>query len=96
MRLKPLQTVFVRDGKALLADGTIAASTSNVFDEFLNLLSFGIDLKQAIKSCTINPASAIGVQNTTGSIEKGKYADLLIVDEDYNIKNVFIKGKKII
>ncbi len=90
------QTVFVRDGKALLADGTIAASTSNIFDEFLNLLSFGIDLKQAIKSCTINSATAIGAENTTGSIAEGKFADLLIVDEDYNIKNVFVKGKKII
>ena len=90
------QTVYVRDGKALLEDGTIAASTSNLFDEFINLLSFGIDFTHAIKSCTINPAKAIGADKTTGSIEAGKYADLLIIDNDYNIKNIFVKGKKII
>lgn len=90
------QTVYVRDGKALLADGTIAASTSNIFDEFKNLLSFGIDFKHAVKSCTINPAKAIGQDKVTGSIEVGKNADLLLVDEKMEIKGVFIKGEKII
>ena len=90
------QTVYVRDGKALLADGTIAASTSNIFDEFRNLLAFGIPFKHAVKSCTINPAKAIGQDRITGSIEKGKNADLLIVDEKMEIKGVYIKGKKII
>lgn len=90
------QTVYVRDGKALLADGTIAASTSNIFDEFKNLLSFGIDFKHAVKSCTINPAKAIGKDKTTGSIKKDKFADLLIIDENYNIKSVYVRGKKVI
>lgn len=90
------QPVYVRDGKALLADGTIAASTSNIFDEFKNLLSFGIPFKHAVKSCTINPARAIGRDSVTGSIEKGKNADLLFVDEKMEIKGVYVKGEKII
>lgn len=89
------QKVFVKNGCAKLADGTIAGSTVNLFDEFKNLLSFGIPLKQAVKSCTINPAKSIGVQNLTGSIEVGKSADLLITDNDFSqIKAVFVKGKK--
>ncbi len=51
------QKVYVRDGKALLADGTIAASTTNLYDEFRNVLRFGIPFRQALKSCTINPAA---------------------------------------
>ncbi len=90
------QTVYVHDGKALLADGTIAASTSNIFDEFRNLLSFGIPFRHAVKSCTINPARAIGQDEIAGSIEKGKNADLLLVDEKMEIKGVYIKGEKII
>ena len=62
------QTVYVRGGKALLKDGTIAASTTNIFDEFKNLLSFGVDEKQALKSCTINPAKVVGKDKETGSI----------------------------
>ena len=87
------QTVYVKDGKALLADGTIAASTSNVYEELKNVIRYGIPVKQAIKSATINPAKAIRVDNETGSIEVGKYADILVVDKDFNIKLVIVKGQ---
>lgn len=90
------QTVYVKDGKALLADGTIAASTTNIYQEFLNLLSFGIDFRHAIKSCTINPAKAIGADDLTGSIAKGKFADLVVLDSENEIKAVLIKGKLIL
>lgn len=86
------QTVYVRDGKALLQDGTIAASTSNVYDEFKNVLSFGIPFRQALKSVTINPARAIRADSVTGSVEPGKRADLLVLDSQYNIKMVIVKG----
>lgn len=88
------QPVYVRDGKALLADGTIAASTSNLHKEFCNVISFGIPAKQAVKSCTINPAKVIGVDNVTGSIKEGKLADLLVLNEDLSIKTVIIRGKE--
>lgn len=87
------QPVYVRDGKALLADGTIAASTSNVYKELKNVISFGIPEKQAVKSATINPAKAIRADRETGSIEEGKLADILVVDKDYNIRLVIVKGK---
>ena len=87
------QPVYVRDGKALLADGTIAASTSNVYKELKNVISFGIPEKQAVKSATINPAKAIRADRETGSIEEGKLADILVVDKDFNIKLVIVKGK---
>lgn len=87
------QTVYVKNGKALLADGTIAASTSNVFEELKNVISFGIPKKQAIKSATINPAKAIRADDITGSIKAGKNADILVIDDEFNIKLVMVKGK---
>lgn len=86
------QTVYVKDGKALLEDGTIAASTSNVYEELKNVIRFGIPKKQAIKSATINPARSIRVDRETGSIAAGKRADLLVLDNDLNIKLVVVKG----
>lgn len=87
------QRVFVKDGTARLADGTVAGSTTNIFSEFQNLLRFGIPLKQIVKSCTINPARSIGVDKQTGSIEEGKHADLLVLSSDFKeIKAVFVKG----
>ena len=81
---------------ARLADGTLAGSVTNLFDEFHNLIGYGIPLKQALKSVTINPAKAIGADKTTGSIEVGKYADLVVTSKDLKeIKAVFIKGKRV-
>ena len=86
------QTVYVRGGKALLKDGTIAASTSNIHAEFKNLLEFGIPFATALRACTINPARAIRADDTTGSLKVGKYADLVVLDRDNEIRSVFVKG----
>ena len=87
------QAVYVKEGKALLADGTIAASTSNIYQELKNVISYGIPVKQAIKSCTINPARAIRVDQMTGSIQPGKLADILVVDKNFEIKLVLVRGQ---
>lgn len=88
------QQVFVEEnGKyAVLADGTIAASITNIHTEFKNLISFGIDFKTALKACTINPAKAINEDDKIGSIQTGKCADLVFLDENLNIKEVYING----
>lgn len=87
----------IKTDAARLPDGTLAGSSTNLFDEFKNIISFGIPLKQAIKSVTINPAKAIGADKITGSIEEGKNADLVVLSEDFSeIKAVYIKGKQVI
>lgn len=89
------QKVIVKSGKAHLENGTIAGSTANLFDEFKNLLSFGIPFESALKSCTINPARVIGVDDVCGSLAVGKRADIIFVDSAMNLKHVMIKGKMI-
>ncbi|MGN0523170.1 MAG: N-acetylglucosamine-6-phosphate deacetylase [Eubacterium sp.] len=88
------QMTYVKNGYkvARLADGTIAASITNIFDELKNLISFGIDFKTALKSCTINPARVIGMDSEIGSIAVGKCADLIVVDENLELKEVYING----
>lgn len=90
------QAVYVRNGKALLEDGTIAASTSNIHEEFKNLLEFGVPFRQAIKSATINPARQLKVDHITGSIKEGKLADIVVLDDNFDIKMVIIKGKVVV
>lgn len=88
------QQVFVKkDGRyAVLADGTIAASISNLHTEFKNLIEYGVDFKAALKACTINPARVIKADNQIGSIAVGKCADFVFLDENLNIKEVYIDG----
>lgn len=88
------QTVYVKEGYkvAKLGDGTIAASITNLFEEFKNLLEIGIDFKTALKACTINPAKVIKEDDKVGSIGVNKCADFIVCDEDLNIEEVYING----
>ena len=88
------QQVFVEsDGRyAVLADGTIAASISNLHTEFKNLIEYGVDFKAALKACTINPARVIKADKEIGSIAVGKCADFVFLDENLDIKEVYIDG----
>ena len=90
------QDVFVDEKQdvARLGDGTIAASITNVFQEFKNLLSFGIDFETALRACTINPARSVGCDAFTGSIAVGKDADLVILNDCLEIEQVYIKGER--
>ena len=89
------QQVIVKDGKALLRNGTIAGSTTNLFDAFKNLLSFGVPFADALAACTINPARVIGADADAGSIAVGKYADLIFVDDNLNLRHVMVKGRMV-
>lgn len=88
------QKVYVKDGcnVATLGDGTIAASITNIHTEFKNLINYSIDFKTALKSCTINPAKAIKEDKNIGSIAVGKFADLVFLDRNLEIKEVYING----
>ena len=47
----------------------------------------------ALAACTINPARVIGADKATGSIEAGKNADLIFVDDSLNLRHVMVKGR---
>ncbi|NLK29336.1 MAG: N-acetylglucosamine-6-phosphate deacetylase [Clostridiales bacterium] len=87
--------VFVKDRKATLENGTIAGSTTNVFEEVKNLISFGIEKEKAILSATLIPAKAIHMEEEVGEIAIGKRADFLVVSPDFNLEQVYIDGNLI-
>lgn len=89
------QAVFLKDGIAQLADGTIAGSVTNLYKGMVNAISFGIAEEDAIRAATYNPACAIGAEDKIGSIAPGKYADFLICSPDYSKKQVYRGGKKV-
>lgn len=75
---------------------TIAASASNLFVCMKHaILDANVRPEKAIAAATINPARSIGVQDKIGSIEVGKYADFIILDTNYNLLEVYKKGKKV-
>ena len=83
------QMVTVHQGKALLPDGTIAGSVTNLHQEIKNLVSFGVPFEQAVKAATLIPARAIGLDGEIGSSAPGKRADLVVLDENLDIAAVY-------
>lgn len=88
-------TVYVRDGRALLADGTIAASVTNLFECMRRCVKdMGIPLSTAVRCASLNPARSIGIDEWTGSIEEGKIADVLVLKkESLDIQYVIHNGR---
>jgi N-acetylglucosamine-6-phosphate deacetylase len=86
--------VFVSDGKATHADGTIASSTAMLNQCVMNInRDVGIPLPDAVKMATINPARVIGEADKLGSLEVGKQADLIVIDEDLEVYLTMVQGR---
>ena len=86
------QEVFLKNGVARLADGTIAGSATNLYDCMKKAVEFGIPREQAVMSATIIPAAVVGCADKVGSIAAGKNADFVVCDEQLNPKSVYLNG----
>jgi N-acetylglucosamine-6-phosphate deacetylase len=87
-------TVTVRNGRATLADGTLAGSTAKMNDCVRNLhRQLGIALPDAVRMASLNPACVLGLANRLGTLAVGKDASLTVIDEDVNVHLTMVKGQ---
>lgn len=86
---------FIDGGVARLSDGTICGSASSLYRGFRNLCSLGIPLWEVSRMVSENPARALGLFDTTGSLTVGKCADLFLADKELAIQAVFVDGEKV-
>ncbi len=89
--------VVVVDGDAKLAsNGVRAGSTLTTGQALKNIMKFtGRPIEEVLQLLTVNPAKLIGVFDKKGSIADGKDADLVILDEENNVKDTFVRGKQV-
>lgn len=88
------QQVKVEGIRCLLPDGTIAGSVSRLNQAVRNLYqNTDLTFEQAVNAASLNPAHAIGVEKTKGSIEIGKDADLIVMDDNCNIYKTYVGGE---
>lgn len=75
-------------------DGTMAGSEWPLNRNIHNLIDLvGISLPNAIRMATLTPAMIISADGYKGSIEPGKDADLVVIDEKMQIYLTMVKGK---
>ncbi len=80
------QTVYVKNGEARLADGTLAGSVLKMNDAVKNMVTkCGVDFCRAIDYASANPAKNLGLSDSLGSIAEGKNASFAVLDIDFKV-----------
>ena len=88
------QPVKVKGNLATLADGTIAGSATNLMDCLRTAVKkMGIPLESAVKCAAVNSARSIGIDDRYGSLEPGKIANIVLLDEELGLQAVIYDGK---
>ena len=89
--------VVVKDGDAKLKHGdSRAGSTLTTGQALKNIISFtGKGLEEILPLFTANPAKMLGVYDRIGSLDIGKDADVVILDQNFSVVDTFVKGRKI-
>ena len=90
------QVVIVKNGEARLENGTLAGSVLRMNVAVRNVKNFlGVSLEEAISFATLNPALNLGVSDKLGTLEEGKLASFVVIDEDVNVYATYREGKLI-
>lgn len=83
--------VEARDGVVRRDDGVLAGSVLTMIDAVRNLHGLGVPLAEALSAATAVPAGVIGAD--AGRIEVGARADLVILDDELEIRRVLVAGE---
>jgi len=77
-----------------LENGSIAGSAMTFDQDVRNMVKVvGIPLPWAVQMASLNPARAMGLDSDKGSLQVGKDADLILIDEDINIYLTMVQGR---
>lgn len=87
----------IEDGVCKLADHQTLAGSIASMDKLVQTMvkSAGIPLADAVRMASETPAAVIGVADRKGTLQKGKDADIVILDKDVNVRCVFSYGKMV-
>lgn len=90
------QAVTVRGPRATLTEhpGTIAGSATCLYDCMKHAVrEMGVPLASAVRAASLNPARSIGIDADYGSLEPGRWGNVILADEELNIVKVIRKGE---
>ncbi len=87
--------VIIEDGVCKLADRSALAGSVATMDRLIRTLvqKADIPLADAVRMISETPSKIMNVYDRKGSLQKGKDADMLIIDDDLNLRAVWSMGK---
>jgi N-acetylglucosamine-6-phosphate deacetylase len=87
------ETIRVKNGRTANASGSIAGSVISMLDAVRLWRSLGVSYVDLAQMVSTNPARLLGLDRVCGSIEAGKRADLVALDQDGATKLTIVGGK---
>lgn len=86
--------VTMRDGMARMDNGSLAGSTLLLIDGVRNLHEWsGESLSNIWHLASLSPAKSLGMEDTYGSIQEGKVADFVVLDDDVSVQAAAVSGE---
>jgi N-acetylglucosamine-6-phosphate deacetylase len=91
------ETFYNDGGVGLLPDSENLASSVRGMDFMVRHMHqrAGVDLFTAVRMASLTPATILGRQGDVGSLEAGKHADFLILNDQLEIRRVFVGGEEV-
>jgi N-acetylglucosamine-6-phosphate deacetylase len=91
--LGPLQVEVAGGVARLVEGGSIAGSTLTLDRAFQRAVTVDrLPVEHVVAALSANPARLLGMDDRVGSLEPGKDADLVLLDEDFALKGVMRRG----
>jgi N-acetylglucosamine-6-phosphate deacetylase len=84
--------VTVSGGVCRNAEGKLAGSTLTLDRALQNVVRLGISLPDAVRMLTTNPAQLLGIEFKKGALRPGADADMVLLDENLQLTNVWTRG----
>jgi N-acetylglucosamine-6-phosphate deacetylase len=84
--------VTVSDGVCRNAEGKLAGSTLTLDRALRNIVALGIPLADALRMVTTNPAKLLGIEFKKGALRTGADADIVLLDQNLQLTNVWTRG----
>ncbi|MFC4033572.1 N-acetylglucosamine-6-phosphate deacetylase [Streptomyces polygonati] len=95
--LGPMKVEVLRGVARLVEGGSIAGSTLTLDTAFKRAVTLdGLSLTDTVRAISTNPARLLGLSDRVGTLEPGKDADLVVLDEAYDLVGVMRKGEWVI
>ena len=98
------QLVYLPDGRYLLgtkeggveciSEGVVVKSPDRLVRTMTTIA--GVPLHESVKMASLIPARVMGISQRKGSIREGKDADLVIMDKDFSVRAVMVRGELVV